>query len=145
MADTVGLMVYEGAGVTLVHTLPILVWIRTNAKVTNMKAQQGNDCFIILFQSLDYVKNYAEATSQWEGFPIRVGISLQYQFYHQHLGECTPFKHLGGLQRIRFSRRHYCCRGSHGARSAWHHGLVLHVWCCRHQYINTSWSGFAAF
>ena len=24
------------------------------------------------FQSLDYVKNYAEATSQWNGFPIRV-------------------------------------------------------------------------
>jgi len=38
VADTVGLMVYEGAG------------------------------------SLDYVKNYAEATSQWEGFPIRVNV-----------------------------------------------------------------------
>ena len=76
VADTVGLMVYEGAGVTLVHTLPILVWIWTNAKVTNMKIQQGNDCFITLFQSLDYVKNYAEATSQWEGFPIRVRMVL---------------------------------------------------------------------
>ena len=75
MADTVGLMVYEGAGVIiLAHILHILVWIWTNAKVTNMKTKQGNDCFIILFQSLDYVKNYAEATSQWEGFPIRVRI-----------------------------------------------------------------------
>ena len=78
MADTVGLMVYEGARVTLVHIyiLPILVWIWINDKVTNMKALQGYDCFIILFQSLDYVKNYAEATSQWEGFPIRVGIAF---------------------------------------------------------------------
>ena len=100
VADTVGLMVYEGAGVILEH----IYW--TNAKVTNMKTQQGNDCFIILFQSLDYVKNYAEATSQWEGFPIRVGFFIQHPFYHQHLGECTPFKHLGGLQRIGFCRRH---------------------------------------
>jgi len=38
VADTVGLMVYEGAG------------------------------------SLDYVNNYAEATSQWEGFPIMVNV-----------------------------------------------------------------------
>ena len=75
MADTVGLMVYEGAGVIIrVHILQILVWIWTNVKVTNMKTKQGNDCFITLFQSLDYVMNYAEATSQWEGFPIRVGI-----------------------------------------------------------------------
>ena len=161
-------MVYEGAGVTLVHTLPILVWIWTNAKVTNMKIQQGNDCFITLFQSLDYVKNYAEATSQWEGFPIRVGICPQHPFYHQHLGECASSKHLGGLQRIRFCRRHqHSCRGSRGAGSSWHHGVVLQVWYCRHQnintpwsctglvlvlvwycrhhYINTSWSGIAAF
>ena len=41
MADTVGLMVYEGAGVTLVHILPILVWIWANDKGTNMKTQQG--------------------------------------------------------------------------------------------------------
>ena len=136
-------MVYEGAGVIiLVHILHILVWIWTNDKVTNMKTQQGNDCFITLFQSLDYVKNYAEATSQWEGFPIRVGIRLQHPFYHQHLGECTSFKHLGGLQRIGFCRRRqHSCRGSRGAGSAWNHGLVLQVWYCRHQYINTSWSG----
>merc|ERR1711971_808709 len=38
VADTVGLMVYEGAG------------------------------------SLDYVTNYAEATSQWDGFPITVNV-----------------------------------------------------------------------
>ena len=25
-------------------------------------------------QALDYVKNYAEATSQWEGFPIQVDV-----------------------------------------------------------------------
>ena len=37
LADTVGLMVYEGT------------------------------------QALQYVKNYAEGSSQWEGFPIHVG------------------------------------------------------------------------
>ena len=80
MADTVGLMVYEGAGVIiLAHILHILVWICTNDKVTNMKTQLSNDCFNILFQSLDYVKNYAEATSQWEGFPIRVRIVFNIQ------------------------------------------------------------------
>ena len=89
------------------------------------------------FQSLDYVKNYAEATSQWEGFPIRVGICPQHPFYHQHLGECASSKHLGGLQRIRFCRRHqHSCRGSRGAGSSWHHGVVLQVWYCRHHYIN---------
>ena len=66
---------------------------------------------------------------------------LQYPFYHQHLGECTSFKHLGGLQRIGFCRRHqHSCRGRRGAGFARHHGLVLQVWCCRHQYINTPWS-----
>ena len=84
--------------------------------------------------------------------------SLQYPFYHQHLGECTSFKHLGGLQRIGFRRRHqHSCRGSRGAGSAWNHGLVLQVlllqasihkyimvWYTRHQHINTSWSDIAA-
>ena len=71
---------------------------------------------------------------------------LQYPFYFQHLGECASFKHLSGLQRIGFRRRHqHSCRGRRGAGSAWHHGLVLQVWYCRHQYINTSWSGIAAF
>ena len=55
MADTVGLMVYEGAGVTLVHILPIHVCMWINANLTNVKTRAqgilefGNICFIIPF------------------------------------------------------------------------------------------------
>ena len=49
------------------------------------------------FQSLDYVNNFAEATSQWEGFPITVGhLSFCLPSTVHDPGERTSHQHLGG-------------------------------------------------
>ena len=100
-------MVYEGAGV-----------------ISN---QTPRSCLLLpFFQSLDYVNNYAEATSQWEGFPIMVGYFFFESLHHRHAGKRASQQHLGRLQGFGFRRRHQHPGGGGGRPgSAGDHGLVL--------------------
>lgn len=64
VTDTVGIMAYgEETGEE--------IEVREESVQSYDDSQNG-------FQSLDYVKNYAEATSQWNGFPIRVFYQCMY-------------------------------------------------------------------
>ena len=66
LADSVGLMVYEGTQV-LVELVDEGSSLREPRYWKNCVEKR-----VIIPKALQYVKNYAEGSSQWEGFPIKV-------------------------------------------------------------------------
>ena len=63
LADSVGLMVYEGTQV-------LVELVDEGSSLRELRYWKN---FVENFpKALQYVKNYAEGSSQWEGFPIKV-------------------------------------------------------------------------
>ena len=86
LADSVGLMVYEGTQVLVIflgHPGVGKISLRghpgidrigpyRNTSIDRIVRKKVVSWIFNFSKALQYVKNYAEGSSQWEGFPIKV-------------------------------------------------------------------------